>query len=126
MLKVRMEERRLRMKLEKKIKKFKVVEFVLKLDVSEEVLGLLKVKIEKFEEISFDFREKKNNLVFKSIVINESFFGKVGKFLCGVIKRFIVDSEEFEVYKFFFIIYSFVKCFKEEFVYWVIYMFYCF
>uniref|UniRef100_A0A671G946 Replication termination factor 2 n=1 Tax=Rhinolophus ferrumequinum TaxID=59479 RepID=A0A671G946_RHIFE len=128
MLKSRMEERRLRARLEKKAKKPKAAESVSKLDVSEESAGPSKIKAGKPEETSLDSREKKITPASKSAAAaaNGSSSGRVGKPPCGAAKRSIADSEESEAYKSLFTTHSSAKRSKEESAHWVTHTSYCF
>ncbi|XP_069351678.1 replication termination factor 2 isoform X2 [Eulemur rufifrons] len=124
-LKTRMEERRLRAKLEKKTKKPKAAESVSKSDVVE-APGPSKVTAEKPEETGLDFREKKTNSAPRSAAINESSSGKARKPPCGAMKRSIAESEESEAYKSLFTTHSSAKRSKEESAHWVTHTSYCF
>ncbi|KAB0383581.1 hypothetical protein FD755_005498, partial [Muntiacus reevesi] len=117
-LKGRMEERRLRAKLEKKTKKSKAAESVSKSDVSEETPGPSKMKTGKPEETNLDTREKKTNSAPKSAAHGIA-SGKAAK-------RSIADSEESEAYKSLFTTHSSAKRSKEESAHWVTHTSYCF
>uniref|UniRef100_A0A8C8YD74 Replication termination factor 2 n=1 Tax=Prolemur simus TaxID=1328070 RepID=A0A8C8YD74_PROSS len=125
-LKTRMEERRLRAKLEKKTKKPKSAESVSKSDVVEEAPGPSKVMAAKPEEIGLDSREKKTNSAPRSAATNESSSGKARKPPCGAMKRSIAESEESEAYKSLFTTHSSAKRSKEESAHWVTHTSYCF
>ncbi|XP_054429553.1 replication termination factor 2 isoform X2 [Pteronotus mesoamericanus] len=122
-LKGRMEERRLRAKLEKKAKKPKAAESVPKLDVSE---GPSKVKAGKSEEPSLDSREKKASPAPRSTAASGSSSGKAGKPAGAATKRSIADSAESEAYKSIFTTHSSAKRSKEESAHWVTHTSYCF
>ncbi|XP_044519771.1 replication termination factor 2 [Gracilinanus agilis] len=125
-LKKRLEDRRLKMKLEKKSKKSKAVESASKPDVTEESPGPSKVKGGKYEETSLNSREKKLSSTQKSAGTNGSSSGKISKSSSGTTKRSIADSEESEAYKSIFTTHSSAKRSKEESSNWVTHTSYCF
>ncbi|KAM7326791.1 hypothetical protein ACRRTK_013158 [Alexandromys fortis] len=122
LLKKRMEERRLRAKLEKRTKKPKTAECVSKAGVADDSAGPSKVKAGKPEEADPDHREKKSNLASRDTATN----GKAGKAPCGSLKRSIANSDESETYKSIFTSHSSAKRSKEESAHWVTHTSYCF
>lgn len=127
MLKKRMEERRLRAKLEKKTKKPKTAaECASKPSTTQDSAGPSKVKSGKPEEADPEPREKKSTLAPRGAATNGSASGKVGKPPCGALKRSIADSEESETYKSIFTSHSSAKRSKEESAHWVTHTSYCF
>nr|XP_004663901.1 replication termination factor 2 [Jaculus jaculus] len=123
-LKRRMEERRVRAKLEKKTKKTKVTESVSKPGVTEECPGPSKMKAGRPEET--DSKEKKTTSAPKGAATSGSSSGKAGKPACAAPKRSIADSEESETYKSIFTTHSSAKRSKEESAHWVTHTSYCF
>ncbi|OBS58686.1 hypothetical protein A6R68_10208, partial [Neotoma lepida] len=112
LLKKRMEERRLRAKLEKA-------------GVTDDSAGPSKVKAGKPEEADPDPREKKSTWVSRGTA-NGNASGKAGKPPGGALKRSIADSEESETYKSIFTSHSSAKRSKEESAHWVTHTSYCF
>ncbi|XP_037667408.1 replication termination factor 2 isoform X1 [Choloepus didactylus] len=117
MLKKKMEERRLRVRLGKKAKKPKAAEPVPNPDTSEESPGPSKGMTGKPEETGLEPKEKKASAVPKSAA---------GKPPCGAMKRSIAESEESEAYKSLFTTHSSAKRSKEESAHWVTHTSYCF
>ncbi|XP_069846143.1 replication termination factor 2 [Dipodomys merriami] len=124
-LQTRMEERRLRARLEKKTKKPKGVECVSKAGATEECPGPSKVKPGRAEESGSDPKEKPASAP-KSAATNGGAPGKAGKAAPGAVKRSIADSEESEAYKSLFTTHSSAKRSKEESAHWVTHTSYCF
>lgn len=125
-LRKRMEERRLRAKLEKKTKKPKAAESVSKAAVSEDLPGPSNIKSGKAKEPGPEAREKKAPSAPRSAAANGAASGKVGKPPSAAPKRSIADSEESETYKSLFTTHSSAKRSKEESAHWVTHTSYCF
>ncbi|XP_048205608.1 replication termination factor 2 [Perognathus longimembris pacificus] len=125
-LKARMEERRLRAKLEKKTKKPKGAECVSKAGAAEECPGPSKVKPGRTEESGPDPKEKPASAPRNAAANGSAASGKVGKAAAGAPKRSIADSEESEAYKSLFTTHSSAKRSKEESAHWVTHTSYCF
>lgn len=124
-LRSRMEERRLRARLGKKIKKPKAAESVSHPAASQECAGPSGMNMGKPEAFSLDSREKKVSPAPRSTA-NGSSSGKAGKPPCGAMKRSIAHSEESEAYKSLFTTHSSAKRSKEESAHWVTHTSYCF
>ncbi|XP_035199722.1 replication termination factor 2 isoform X3 [Oxyura jamaicensis] len=127
-LKKRMEDRKLKSKLEKKSKKCKSAESASQQDTTEDAPGPSKVKNRK-DCISSSSGEKRQIIFTKSSADNgsSSVPGKVTKAASTTTKRSIADSEEkSEAYKSIFTSHSSAKRSKEECSNWVTHTAYCF
>uniref|UniRef100_A0A8B9TLN6 Replication termination factor 2 n=1 Tax=Anas platyrhynchos TaxID=8839 RepID=A0A8B9TLN6_ANAPL len=126
-LKKRMEDRKLKSKLEKKSKKCKSAETASQQDTTEEAPGPSKVKNRK-DCISSSSGEKRQIIFTKSSDNGSSSApGKVNKAASTTTKRSIADSEEkSEAYKSIFTSHSSAKRSKEECSNWVTHTAYCF
>ncbi|XP_040432197.1 replication termination factor 2 isoform X1 [Cygnus olor] len=127
-LKKRMEDRKLKSKLEKKSKKCKSAESASQQDTTEDAPGPSKVKNRK-DCISSSSGEKRQIIFTKSSADNgsSSVPGKVNKAASTTTKRSIADSEEkSEAYKSIFTSHSSAKRSKEECSNWVTHTAYCF
>ncbi|KQL61330.1 hypothetical protein AAES_58531 [Amazona aestiva] len=125
-LKKRMEDRRLKSKLEKKSKKSKSAESASQQGTTEDSPGPSKAKGRK-DCISSSSGEKKQVILPKSSDNgNSSVPGKVNKASATTTKRSIADSEKSEAYKSIFTSHSSAKRSKEECSNWVTHTAYCF
>nr|XP_009509690.1 PREDICTED: protein RTF2 homolog [Phalacrocorax carbo] len=119
-LKKRMEDRRLKSKLEKKSKKSKPAESASQQDTTEDSPGPSKTKNQK-DCVNSSAGEKRQIIFTKSSDNgNSSVPGKVGKAASATAKRSIADSEEkSEAYKSIFTSHSSAKRSKEECSNWI-------
>uniref|UniRef100_A0A8D0G8G4 Replication termination factor 2 n=1 Tax=Sphenodon punctatus TaxID=8508 RepID=A0A8D0G8G4_SPHPU len=127
-LKKRMEDRRLKSKLEKKSKKSKAAESVSQADTTEDAPGPSKVKPGK-EDVSINSGEKRQIVFSKSTEVNESSSssGKASKSSSGSTKRSITASErKSEAYRSIFTSHCSAKRSKEESSNWIIHTAYYF
>ncbi|ELK04317.1 protein RTF2 homolog [Pteropus alecto] len=124
-LKSRMEERRLRAKLGKKVKKPKAAEAASKPDVGEESAGPSNVKSGRPEEAGLDAREKRISPAPRGAA-GASSSGRAGRPPCAAAKRPTAASGESEAYKSLFTSHSSAKRSREESAHWVTHTSYCF